>query len=543
MKEVADTSVGRAFVYFFDTWYRWFLYASIFIVFFGTAATTHDPDFGWHLKIGKDILSTGAVPRFEQYLYPIQGAPWVDHEWLGNILLYMVYDAGPYGDMLLYGLFSALATGCLFLVEYIALRWFGFRKRVDISSRIFWISALQLFTVIALLPYFGVRLQVFSWLFFLLLFLLLFFFLEKRKRWILWLFPLLMLAWANMHGSFLLGIGLYFAAAIAGFYAFDFSSREKWHIALAGIAGIAITICTPYGIDLWKLVLIEYAENDYYKTNIDEWLPIYIGPPFETMQFILLPLFGALYIIMRPGKFLRLGILKKYPKIISPFIAAQIFFATLYLFNRRHIVFFLFFLMISAIAIFIHGISMKKVSRYFLYALLVPILFLIDLNFSVRIFESPRDPFTEQYSALTPRGAVDFLKNNDDLASLKIFNYYGWGGYIGWTYPEGKIFIDGRFPQMPIRGKGISYLEEYNRFFKDKQSLDELVREYDIQLVLLQNSALVRSTKERAPFPWNFFLSKKQIESLGKINPIYENLEDGWERIYSDDLSVLYRRK
>ena len=45
-------------------------------------------DFWWHLKTGSLILSREAVPRVDPFSFTAVEAPWVDHEWLSQVLMY-----------------------------------------------------------------------------------------------------------------------------------------------------------------------------------------------------------------------------------------------------------------------------------------------------------------------------------------------------------------------------------------------------------------------------------------------------------------------
>ena len=51
-------------------------------------------DTFWHLRAGADIWRSGHVPRFDSYSYTATGAPYPDHEWLSQALMYAAYRAG-----------------------------------------------------------------------------------------------------------------------------------------------------------------------------------------------------------------------------------------------------------------------------------------------------------------------------------------------------------------------------------------------------------------------------------------------------------------
>ena len=51
-------------------------------------------DTFWHLRAGQDIWRTGHVPRVDHDSHRFAGAPWPDHEWLTQALMYLAYRAG-----------------------------------------------------------------------------------------------------------------------------------------------------------------------------------------------------------------------------------------------------------------------------------------------------------------------------------------------------------------------------------------------------------------------------------------------------------------
>ena len=70
-----------------------------FILFFHPA---ENPDFFWHFSAGKYIVRNLAFPRSDFLSWSRAGTPWVDFEWLSQVLYYFTYSAG--GLWLLYAL-------------------------------------------------------------------------------------------------------------------------------------------------------------------------------------------------------------------------------------------------------------------------------------------------------------------------------------------------------------------------------------------------------------------------------------------------------
>jgi hypothetical protein len=77
-------------------------------------SSVQDPDFWWHLRTGKWMLDNHRLPSHDLYTYTVSGHPWIDHEYLTEIL--MAY-LNSWGGLALISLaFAALTMlGFLFL--------------------------------------------------------------------------------------------------------------------------------------------------------------------------------------------------------------------------------------------------------------------------------------------------------------------------------------------------------------------------------------------------------------------------------------------
>ena len=67
----------------------------LLIVFAAAAALMPaQSDTFWHLRAGADIWRTGHVPRVDSYSHTFPGAPWPDHEWLAQALMFGLHHLG-----------------------------------------------------------------------------------------------------------------------------------------------------------------------------------------------------------------------------------------------------------------------------------------------------------------------------------------------------------------------------------------------------------------------------------------------------------------
>ena len=179
----------------------------IFSFFFVALLVFHrilDPDFFWHLANGKAMLEQGRIINEEIFSYTRQGVPFSNHEWLSQILFYLIFKAwGPLG-IVIFKTMVVLLTA--FFIYKIA--------RSNGAGPLF--SALLQLTVIFVgIVRFRERPEIFSLLFFSITGFILFGFRNKEiKQRYLFLIPIIMVLWDFMHGA-VYGI-LFLSAFIIG---------------------------------------------------------------------------------------------------------------------------------------------------------------------------------------------------------------------------------------------------------------------------------------------------------------------------------------
>src|SRR5258708_5295313 len=87
--------------------------AAIFLCSFNQISGS---DTFYHIKTGEVILRSGAIPHADIYLASATGNLWVTHEWLGEIIFYLVYLLAGFLGLIVF--VSLIAT----LTYYILLR-------------------------------------------------------------------------------------------------------------------------------------------------------------------------------------------------------------------------------------------------------------------------------------------------------------------------------------------------------------------------------------------------------------------------------------
>lgn len=490
-----------------------FFFFLVFFIFWARGVIFLDPDFGWHLRMGNLILSSG-IPETDPFSYTMPSFSYVDHEWLTNILIAWFYPKiGFFG---LAGIFAVLALGSLFL----SLKILKFGK-LNETSLWFLEPTFFLLAAAAVLPFVGVRPQIISW-FFLALFLKIFYDKSLWKKWH-WFLLILLILWSNLHGGFPLGLLVIFFLALGESLLKKKLEREKLLIIFLGGLG---TLINPYGIRLWGEIWQTISDTSL-RWTIAEWQPSLFD--FNPAFLFLIVISSVLIYRFRR-------------KLNGEQILLYLFFFFQAISSLRHQPLWV----ITSLPIITQVISLlskevKKIKfgaeRFNNFFYLV--FWFAVIVFSLTLFLNLNEARFFREKSFYPAEAVNFLKSNP--SGGEIFSDYGWGGYLIWKLPEKKVFIDGRMPSW--RGKErppneSNYaMRDYSDILGGKVSYEQIFSGYRIKTVLWPQ-----------PRPESFLekLDKKFIEVFLKKEPktdFFQRLiKDGWVRVYQDAVSVVLQK-
>lgn len=169
--------------------------------------TTHpisNPDFGWHVALGRWILENGTVPRLEPFTHTAPAAPMVAHQWLSQCLYALAEErVGVLGLRIGNGL---LAAGLVALL-------YGWIRREGAAPAIALLGAV-VWAVIAE-SRFQLRPYMLNLLFFMLAYGSLFVLRPRLTRAQLLGFFALTVLWINLHSGAILFASLVFLYALA----------------------------------------------------------------------------------------------------------------------------------------------------------------------------------------------------------------------------------------------------------------------------------------------------------------------------------------
>lgn len=501
-----------------------------------------DPDFGWHLRFGKELWESRQFNYLDTYSWPNYGQPWTNHEWGGDLLFWIIYDYLGYFPLLM--LTAILPLAAFWLASKI------FRPKTSLTSVI--VCFVLLWSVQHILM---LRLAMFTPLFFAVLWYLLEKF-PRQKNHYLW--PPLLWLWSLLHGSWVLGF-IVIAIYILG-HSFNLLLKkycpQYWQAGLWNWRDIsqaalwsalsALLIClNPYGPKIWQEVL-NYFAFSYYKTHIIEWLASYTYPVYWRPLLI-----AAIAIPLTALAFLKRRL--TWPQLLL--FAA--FFYSGWQYKRNMM---LFVLLCAPLFVLysdevgkqllkiknIRTLLDNRISRRFSSFFLTAGTLILILNYGAGIRFSNNVWADEALLAenLMPSRAVEFLSQKTGGDKTYIFNEYRWGGYFNWTLPNALVYLDGRGPATWRIG-GENALEHYQKIKYQKGGLEELT-DSPVQYIILADDSRFISQPDwvnRLIFSaadWQKILTSLAVPP-SQLEIDLEKSQD-WEPMYEDRLSRIWRR-
>jgi len=516
------------------------------LVFIGFLTTFNslDPDFGWHLRTGKSILEEG-VPYKDWYSYTMPDFPWIDHEWLMDVLIYKIYSSFGFYFLLL--VFIILYTLSFFFVGEYHRDFWGFVLPVALGY-------------LATVGFLGIRPQLLTILFIAIVWKITNEFLNYSSGLIypvrnivsngVYILPVLFLVWVNLHGGFFGGFFILFIFLILEIFKKlkihqkikTFKFLDNFYLKEQPFSKILIlgsviffsflaTMANPYGLRIYEEVFRTAGDN-FLRFHIQEWLPLFFLD-FKPLIYIYIGFFTGFLII-------------SYREIEFNSVVFALIFLILSLSGARY---FLIFIIIT-IPIFqkmfysLKGkINIKETYRLTtglgksMAALFFAVLLLM---FSYSIYGFSKDALNIQN--YYPEKSLSFLKTLP--LSENLFNYYGWGGYLIWKLPERKYFIDGRMPSWRQNGQFV--FGDYIDIMKAKEGFEKILEKYNVNLVLIQKikeetKSVQKNTNAKSFLKNRPWLSRALGVSENK-NLYNELINLNWKIIYRDEVAVILRK-
>ena len=459
-----------------------------------------DPDTFWHIRTGQWILDHAQFPTVDFFSYTAAGKPWISKEWLSDIFFAAAFKFGGWHAVVV---LAAVACSAL-----IGILCFYLVRHLRFSVAIGW-TAL---TAVAISPHFLARPHVFSYV------ILAIWVISLLDAYddddfnlssLVTLAPLMTL-WANLHGSFTLGLALLYV--FAGYSLCQTIVQHNYTKCWRQlILVLAITFCaliTPYGISS-VLVTREQLDLKFTSAHIQEWR----SPDFQNFTF------HAIYLVALLSAIAGLGIRLRGARLIT--------FSIITLMGLSYARGLIMFYFLAPIVL---ARPASTCARW-----LAPQLSETQTSDSDRASD-PVLRFLERRSlailagsmmvaalitvstwwrdvsppeSIAPKAAIDFVQRTNIIGN--VFNDYAFGGYL--IFSGIPTFVDGR--ALPF---GDAFIQRYY----DAASLTninttfELLDEYKVTWVILQPKA-----------PLALAIARSGL----------------WDEVYSDKSSVVLVRR
>jgi hypothetical protein len=471
----------------------------------------HYTDVWSHVHYGRVIWMTGAIPATEPLMRLSAGMPFVDTAWGSQVIGYLMHRG--FGGAGLQFLHAACVSLAVMLVVRILLQRTrnGFAAFVGFSLFL----TLSWFDNIVTRPqlagvacYCGLlSLLLTRW---------------SPAKWVL--VPALFMTWANLHGSFVMGLGLCIAATLGR--AIDVAWRQgrlmavvtdrpsRRLLVLSQLAFLA-TLANPYGPSLYNEVL---AFNRYSPlADLTEWQPLTLRSTTGQMVAVLSVLLMFAY--------------RNTPRRVSTGeLLALLGLTGAMLWSQRFLV---WWTPVAVLALVIHahaGLRAKAAAGsassddeedalparakgvWTLCAVGLIWIFFAWTPFGLRLLHGEKSGVKTKLVANTPMGAIDWYRKNPP--SGQIFNPMEWGDILAFSGPRGlQVFVSS---QAHLVHPDI--WKHYMSVINVNSGWDDLLDLYGVNSVILD---------------------KAQRQSLiGRIRD-----HDKWKVSYEDNTAVVFSRR
>jgi hypothetical protein len=234
----------------------WASLAVLLPVVAALAASLSAVDLAYHLRAGDQILSGGGIPRVDTFTFTVAGRDWVDQQWGAQVILAAAYRLGGWIGLVV--LRDAL-VGLLFGLLFVACRLRGADTRGAA-----WLS-LAAFIVAA--PALALRPQLIGMV--LLAVTLVLVAVRRTHPRLFYLVPVVVLLWANEHGSFFLGPVIVGLAWLEDLH--EHAPAALRTLVVAVVAAVA-TLVNPFGPTVWAYA-VGLSTNPEVTARISEWQP------------------------------------------------------------------------------------------------------------------------------------------------------------------------------------------------------------------------------------------------------------------------------
>jgi hypothetical protein len=455
---------------------RFYLAVILLLLLIMALRTPLDTDMWWHLKAGEQTWSNKHVYAQDTFSFTRQGADWINHSWLSQVLMYILFRGGGYAALSIWVALSAVLSMALVYLQmdgHSLLRGAVLILGGAVAS-VVWsprpqIMSLVMFGLISYLLY------LFKW---------------KKKNYLVWMLPIFLI-WANLHAGYVLGIiligsligGELINKLILGSPGSSLDWPELRCLALVVAGCMVMVLVNPFGIGMWKIPFNTVGVQ-VLQDLISEWA----SPDFH--QLFQQPLLWMLFLVITV-----LGTSTK--KIDGADLLSLLVFSWLAFTARRN---FGPFAMVSA-PLVTRYLDMdlekwkgklahdeKEISIGARNWINSAVIILLMATAGWKAFDVNETTFIQSAEeGIFPVEAVEYLQN--EQLPGNIFNEYNWGGYLIWNLPEYPVFVDGRTDLY-----GDVVLADYLFVMSGQIGWKDILDQYGVTILLLRPDSSLKSS-------------------------------------------------
>jgi hypothetical protein len=455
-----------------------------------------DSDTGWHIRAGELILENHAAPQRDVFSHTMAGHEWLAWEWLTDLIMAVLHRH--------WGLAGVVGAAFLILlVSYAALHRMMIHRGADpvvaiivtgfavVTSIVHWLARPHLVSI-ALMVVWYAAVESFR---------------RDRSRWSRWIYllPLLIALWANLHGAFVATFAVLAVYAV-GEWA-EFAARGEWRAssllrvlrtyAIVGALSAVAALATPYGFKLyghlWRYLtdrellsaISEFQSPDFHKLDgklIEILLltgAIAAANAIRHRRFVevgLLILWG--HMTLQSERHVTLAVVMLAPIIAEQFsgLIAELVDHAATNTNKAAKV------LRAARGWYRETIAIDRqlTGAFVAVAVFVFIIAATGSGLAEKVLSPRFNP------SRFPVAAADFILRTKPEGQIQgqMYSSDQFGGYLIYRlYPQFKVFVDGR---SDFYRQG-AVLDDYDKIATVKPQWSELLDKYDIQWMTLRS--------------------------------------------------------
>ncbi len=485
-----------------------FLAVFMFLSFCHGRALLNDADTGYHIRAGEYILRTLSIPRHDIFSFHTPPIPWTAHEWLSEVIMALLHGRfGLTGVVLFFSFLIALTyfllfcwlrsrEGNIFIAVALTILAFG-------SSQIHWLARPHIFSLMIMIVWCRIldRYQY-----------------EGENR--LYLLPLLMVPWVNLHGGYITGFLLLGCYAAGNFVQSFFSTpsdretaRRKCRVFLtSSFFCLVVSLVNPIG---FKILLFPFnlVNNRFLMDHVSEFLSPNFHEPLMFKYLLLLAIVVPACSRIRPT---------------AVELVQMLVFTNMALYSIRYVTLFAIVfapillrrcddLLEEARGVMVESFRVRSARIAAVDATARGWLWL-TVGMAVVVMSAAGGTIGYSFDEkLKPVAAVEFLRK--ERISGNMFDNDEFGDYIIYAaWPEYRVFFDGRSDMY-----GTERMKEYFRIAGFESGWERVIEKYRIDWFIIE-AASPLSRYLAAVGGWKLVYADRVAHIVVKDIPRYRKL-------------------